>query len=216
MTAHPLADLGHALERRLAAASRRHPDLAGELQGLIDLVRLVGDDAENPYTGPGHFDYPVCWHWPAVLDHADPAVADLAPVLRELGRHLRWHQTGAYRRHPPGPGFLDNYGYAVIAGPADGAPALLRHDRLALGVLMLGPDTHYPRHHHPAREIYLPLHPAQWWRGDGPWRPEPPGAVIYHASGESHATRTGNHPLLALYLWVGDLATSARFSHFPQ
>ena len=83
--------------------------------------------------------------------------------------------------------FLDGYGYAVIAGPVDGPPALALDSRLALGVLVLGPRTHYPLHAHPAVEIYYTLTPdGDWWRGAG--------------------------PLLAIYLWWGDLATHARLA----
>lgn len=211
MTAQPLTDLAHALERRLAAA-RADPDKAGALRDFIDQIRTVGAESGDAYAGPARFDYGASRYWPGILDRADPAVGDLTESVRRLVPHLRWHQTSAYQQHPPNPGFLDNYGYAVIAGPADGAPALLNHESLAMGVLMLGPHTHYPLHHHPAPEIYLPLHAAQWRRGADPWRAEPPGAIIYHRSQEPHATRTGDRPLLALYLWIGDLATSARFT----
>lgn len=69
----------------------------------------------------------------------------------------------------------------------------------------------YPLHHHPAAEAYLVLSgDAEWRRGAGRWRWEPPGSVIYHAPGVPHATRAGADPLLAVYLWRGDLATHAR------
>ncbi len=129
-----------------------------------------------------------------------------------MAPRLSWTQNPNYRRSPPTPDFLDNYGYAVLAGPADGPPALARHDRLAFGVLLLGPHTHYPLHHHPAAEVYIPLNSAEWWRGDGPWREQRPGAVIHHPPDLPHATRAGDAPLLALYLWHGELATHAKLT----
>src|SRR5262249_56744971 len=102
-------------------------------------------------------------------------------------------------------------GSAVSAGPAEGPPALVVDSRLALGVLLLGPETHYPLHSHPAIEVYVTLTPdGGWWRGAGPWRREPAGAVVYHAPNVPHATRAGPTPLLAIYLWHGDLETHAR------
>jgi len=53
---------------------------------------------------------------------------------------------------------------------------------------------------------------GEWWRGDGPWRREPAAAVIYHAPSVRHAMRAGLLPLLAVYIWRGDLATHARLS----
>jgi quercetin dioxygenase-like cupin family protein len=70
---------------------------------------------------------------------------------------------------------------------------------VALGVLLLGSHTHYPLHAHPAVEVYVTLTPdGEWWREDGPWRREPAGTAIHHASGVPHATRTGETPLLAV------------------
>lgn len=155
---------------------------------------------------------PVCRHWEAALAAGTGDAGDLARSLRPLRDSLAWTQTAGYVRRPPDPNFVESYGYAVIAGPASGAPALLASPDLAMGVLLLGPGTHYPLHAHPAAEIYFPLSgDAEWWMGEGPWRREPPGAVIHHAPHVPHATRAGAAPLLAVYLWRGDLATEARF-----
>jgi quercetin dioxygenase-like cupin family protein len=76
----------------------------------------------------------------------------------------------------------------------------------------LGPATVYPRHRHEAEEIYLPLSgTASWQQGDETWRERPPGTLIHHAGDEPHAMRTGDGPLLALYLWrSSDLTQKAR------
>ena len=63
---------------------------------------------------------PVCRHWPAALAGLGAA---WARPLTTLGPALRWAQNPNYRRQPPDAGFLASYGYAVIAGPADGPPA---------------------------------------------------------------------------------------------
>ena len=154
----------------------------------------------------------ACRFWEGALAAADgtDAPAGLPDALAGLGPQLVWTQNPNYRRAPPSEDFLDQYGYAVLVGPRAGPPALVEHATLALGVLLLGPGTQYPLHHHPATEIYVPLNEAEWWRGGGPWREEAPGAVILHPSGVPHATRTGRLPLLAIYLWSGDLGTHAR------
>jgi hypothetical protein len=86
-------------------------------------------------------------------------------------------------------------------------------DRLASGFLLLGPDTLYPRHRHAAEEIYLPLvGAAEWQQGDTVWRRHPAGTVIHHRSEEPHAMRTGAEPLLALYLWRGNLEQKSRLA----
>jgi hypothetical protein len=152
---------------------------------------------------------PVLKRLPEALTVAREAVPDLAEPLHGMLPALRWTQNPNYRRRPPSSDFLARYGYAQFAGPVD-VPSLMTSERLALGVLMLGPGTVYPAHAHPAEEIYLPLTPARWQRGEESWRERRAGDLVHHPSGLVHATEAGKLPLLALYLWLGDLGTAAK------
>lgn len=146
---------------------------------------------------------PVCRFWEQVTAGDAPWLAPLASLYPDLG----WVQNPNYVSRPPDPDFLGNYGYAVLAGPG----GLVESETLALGLLLLGPGTHYPTHRHPAVEIYVVAGgAAEWQKGAEPWRREPVGAVIRHESMVPHATRTLALPLLAIYLWRGDLATHAK------
>ena len=185
----------------LAAAERRNSDLISFRESLMG---KLADAAASVAS-----ILPVCRFWSVALGQAGAGAGASGMALAAVAPRLTWAQNPNYRRSPPSPDFLDNYGYAVLAGPSDGPPALARHDQLAFGVLLLGPHTHYPLHHHPAAEVYIPLNRAEWWRGDGPWREEAAGAVIHHPPNMPHATRAGGAPLLALYLWRGELATHA-------
>lgn len=189
-----------------------------ERRRFAALLRAVEPRRAETAEAGRPFGLPACRFWAAAIEAGDAtgALADLRHGLVGLGPWLAWTQNPNYRRAPPSGDFLDRYGYAVIAGPRNGSPPLVEHATLALGVLLLGPATHYPLHRHPATEIYVPLNAAEWWRGDGPWREEAPGAVILHPSGVPHATRTGGSPLLAIYLWSGDLATHARLAAEPR
>ena len=205
-----LAELEVALRRGASASA--DGAASADLAAFARLARSIDPAGSVPArTSPG---LPVCRFWDGALDAADRGpTAVLSAVLRKLGGHLSWTQNPNYRRHPPDPRFLDNYGYAVLAGPPDGPPPLAVDGHLALGVLLLGPGTHYPLHHHPAVEVYVVASGrAEWWRGDGPWRHEVAGAVIHHAPDVRHAMRTDAEPLLAIYLWRGDLATHARLT----
>jgi Dimethlysulfonioproprionate lyase len=158
-------------------------------------------DLSAPRAGQGRL--PVCRFWQEATSGDAPLLAPLARVAPELG----WVQNPNYVARPPDSDFLDNYGYAVLAG----AGGLVASHTLALGLLLLGPRTHYPTHRHPAVEIYVVAGgEAEWRKDNGPWRRQPPGAVIRHESMTPHATRTLAEPLLAVYLWQGDLATHAR------
>ena len=198
-----------AVRRLLAtAAVDAAPEAAAEIARLAADLRTVAPSA----AGAGGAPLPVCRWWGTAHNGASAGpAASVADALRPLGQHLSWTQNPNYRRRPPDPGFLDNYGYAVIAGPPQAAsPPLVVEHRLAMGVLLLGPGTHYPLHAHPAAELYLALGAGDWWRDAGPWRHEAAGAVIHHPPHMPHALRAGPTPLLAAYLWRGDLATAAR------
>jgi len=210
-----LASVFAALDAELRGAAAKSTD-ASTAKSLREFTRLLSSIGPNlaarEPVGPSE-RLTVCRFWDVGLRTASGIPNALVAALETLGPCFSWVQNPNYRRQPPDPSFLDNYGYAVIAGPADGPPALGIDPRLALGVLLLGPHAHYPLHAHPAVEIYYTLTAgAEWWRGGGPWRQEPAGAVIHHAPRVRHATRAGVTPLLAMYLWRGDLVTHARLT----
>jgi hypothetical protein len=154
---------------------------------------------------------PVLRWWDASL--AQPgsvAVRRLAEALDALRPSLVFTQNPNYVASPPSPQFLGRYGYAVLAGPPSGPSALVAQAELAFGVLLLGPETTYPTHVHPACELYLPLGTARWSAGERRLVERPAGVPIVHGPNEPHETRTGETPLAALYVWLGELETAAQ------
>jgi len=122
----------------------------------------------------------------------------LAGLLAEHRHSFHWGQT--YTTADFGQRFIDNYGWLEVFGTR----GHFVNDTVAGGFLILGPDILYPGHHHAAEEIYIPLTGGTEWRmADQPFRRREAGEIIHHASGVNHAMRTGNEPLLALYLWRG-------------
>src|SRR5690348_11120986 len=110
-----------ALAGELDAAAR--PADSATRAALDAFARLVGAlDASAPGATSPPSRLAVCRFWGDALAAAPgPLMAPLAA----LAAWLSWSQNPNYRRRPPAPAFLDNYGYAVIAGPADGPPALV-------------------------------------------------------------------------------------------
>jgi hypothetical protein len=197
--------IGHLGDAQASGASAELSLFAAHLQRLTS----GADIRAHPRLGE---DIAVRRYLDEALSTTNVELSPLARVVAELAPALAFTQNPNYRRAPPSAGFLENYGYAVIAGPEGGAPALTPHPDLALGLLLLGPRTDYPAHHHPAAEIYIPFGLAYWRMGSKPWKPRLPGAVIHHPPNIVHATRSGDAPLAAIYLWIGDLATHARLT----
>jgi hypothetical protein len=211
-----LADLDRllgALARRLAdAAGTAAPEARRDLSELAAALAGLPRPAALAARPADRLPLPVCRFWDmALLAALDGPARALAAPLAALSPALAWAQNPNYVRHPPGPDFLADYGYAVVAGPGADPPALIATETLAFGVLLLGPGTLYPLHDHPAVELYVTLDSAgAWRRGAGPWQRPPAGTLIHHPSGMPHAMRAGAKPLLALYFWRGALATHAR------
>ena len=82
-----------------------------------------------------------------------------------------------------------------------------------LGLLLLGPHRHYRDHYHPASELYWPLTGSTEWRkGDGTFAVKEAGTAIWHPSMILHAMITHEAPLLTVWSWTRDTATSARLA----
>lgn len=116
---------------------------------------------------------------------------------------VTWLQNENYRHVPEMQAYLANSAYCEVIGPHGG---LIHNQRVSMGFLIIGPHVDYPSHVHPAQEVYSVVSgTAHWWRDGEPRKPREPGDTIYHGSNQAHGIRTVEQPLLAFYLWVGDI-----------
>jgi hypothetical protein len=189
-----------AVMRGLAA---RQGDGMGEV-----LARLAEQD-----TGPDAFrtpeprSLPVVSHLPQCIGEAMLLDPDLAAAIAAVEDELQWRQTPGYTDRILGEGFTANYGWAQVIGPHGFFPG----SDFLLGLLMLGPNRHYPDHYHPAPELYWPLTSGSFWSREGKsFAVKPQGATIWHPSMMVHATVTDDTPLLAVWAWTNDTASSAK------
>ena len=142
-------------------------------------------------------------HLPRMLATAFPApLTPIGPALAGCWDRLDWHY-----HYPERPELAAGIAFAELVGP--NAP--LRAADIRVGFTFMAPAVFYPLHDHPAVELYIVLSGrAQWTRlAATTW--QDPGAAILHASLEPHAMETAAEPLLALYLWSGEIAAPARY-----
>jgi dimethylpropiothetin dethiomethylase len=122
----------------------------------------------------------------------------LSDLVRAAAADVTW--TGGVFKMPDG--FAGRYAFVEIVGP-DGMVAC---PKLRFGLYLQSPDTYYPPHDHAAEELYLVIGgSARWQKEDGAFFDAPPGALIHHQPHQRHAMETAADPLLALWIWTGDL-----------
>lgn len=185
-----------ALHGDLAAREIADADLVAERAAILASWNAPLRNAASPPCL-----LPACQYLDVAMAAGEkhPIVSAIAPFLPALS----WRY--GYPEHPEWPGLAERLAFAPLIGTRAPFTDAAAH----LGLTLIAPATHYPLHAHPAIELYLVLSGTAEWRvSEAPFAPRPPGALILHASGIGHAMRTGTEPLLALYVWRGDLVTA--------
>jgi Dimethlysulfonioproprionate lyase len=150
---------------------------------------------------------PVTRYLPELLAQTARVFPAMASAIEPVVPRLRWIHSANYNDAVLGEGFLRNYAWAELVGQN----GLFAGEDFKLGLLLLGPDRHYLDHYHPAPELYVPLTPGSFWKkGNGEFVERKAGELIWHPSMAVHATKTFDEPLLAIYVWTKDTATSAK------
>lgn len=178
----------HALITAFAAELRRHPHpSAATAAALLDRLPAAVLPPEAPV--PAHLAEAL----------GAPGAHPLTGHLAAIAGRLPWVRVTG---HDMPAGFAERHSYCDIAGPG----ALIEAPDIGFGAYLQFPDTFYPRHWHAAEELYFILGgTALWTRDEATDAPARPGTLIRHAPFERHATRTQAEPLLALWVWMGDL-----------
>ncbi len=165
-----------------------------------DLARVAAAPMAERF--PGEREVPALALAPRVLGEV-PAAGheDLTRAARAAFGLVRW--TEFYAEDRWSRDFLPRFANGEGIGP-DGR---LQHDRLILGLFLLGPDTLYPAHAHPADEFYVVVSgvPAFQVGAGGDFVSRPPGSVILHHADVSHAIRSGEQPFFGVFGWRGEI-----------
>jgi len=182
-----------------------HDDLIREVRIFLEVIEeeplprfLAGMDWAMPERRLDPRPLPCLGYLPAAAEIAGGPGGRLAALLATTGDRFSWGRT--YGEADLGKEFIERYGWMEVFGTR----GHFENDGIAGGFLLLGPQTLYPDHRHEAEEVYVPLTGGTEWRtADGAFRRRQAGEVIHHGRNVSHAMRTGEHPLLAIYLWRG-------------
>jgi quercetin dioxygenase-like cupin family protein len=194
-----LQHLIHAIEAGVRARTTAFPDAIAMTDRIFSALENVGNGGGGGSTTPRP---PVCNHLDDAFDEARDGprpIPDLCDAFAAIEPELSWS---------PKPGsenvageFYDNHANAVIIGVG----GLETRRDVRIGVSLVAPGIHYPRHHHPPEEIYIVLSPGEWMQNDNPFVPKQSGDLVHNPPNVWHGMQAGpTAPLLAIWsLWTG-------------
>ena len=138
--------------------------------------------------------------------HGSSETANLLKALKPALPFLPWKYNYEPRADMPDLG--NRMGWGEILGPE----APYHDEHFCFGFTLLGKNTLYPAHYHPATELYVVLSGRAVWTLDGVSKVRGPGEFILHPSNHVHSMQTKDEPLLALYTWSGeDVVTLSKY-----
>ena len=138
--------------------------------------------------------------------HGSSETANLLKALKPALPFLPWKYN--YEPRPDMPDLGNQMGWGEILGPE----APYHDEHFCFGFTLLGKNTFYPAHYHPATELYVVLSGHAEWTLDGVSKVRNPGEFILHPSNHVHSMRISDEPLLALYTWSGeDVVTLSKY-----
>ena len=183
-----------------AALARSQPGSAAETAAEKIFSALETQASITPGT-PCH-NLPAYSYLPDALDEAathDVSIRNLSHALKALAPLLSW------QRRPnalsEGKHFYDGHANTTIVGPTG---LEIRSDAV-IGVSLVAPNVSYPKHNHPPEEIYVVMSQGDWYRDGKGWYAPGMGTVVYHRPWVTHAMRSREKPLLAVWcLWAGE------------
>jgi mannose-6-phosphate isomerase-like protein (cupin superfamily) len=189
-----------------AAYARRKPDddaVSREILKVVSLLEplppLSGRFPKNSHAATRHIK--------AALQSENQSAQALLDAIGPVIHFLPWRYS--YPPRDDAPALGQNIAFAEIIGPT----APFRSDSICFGLTLIGPETLYPAHRHPAIELYHVVAGTATWTLDGVSLNHPPGTFILHPSQAVHAMQTHAEPLLALYTWSGpDVRTTSVYT----
>jgi mannose-6-phosphate isomerase-like protein (cupin superfamily) len=191
------------LQQRMVTDDDVGKEAARILTLLEPLPSQEGDFSRSSHPSTRHLD--------AALTVRNASTTGLLAAIRPIAFDLPWRYS--YARRADAPGLEDNMAFAEIIGPE----APFKSQKVCLGLTLIGPDTLYPPHVHPAIELYYVAAGTASWIMNGVSTLNRPGAFILHPSKAIHAMQTHMEPLLAVYSWSGeDVKTLSEYAPFTS
>ena len=134
---------------------------------------------------------------------AAPDAHPIAKTIEAVTGRLQWCDVDAMQQLDA---TRDRHAYTEIVGPE----GVFVSDIMRFGLYLQSAGTVYPDHHHAAVELYFVVSgTAEWRRGEETFAKKVPGSLIHHETMQPHATTTRAEPLVAMWVWIGDISADS-------
>ena len=131
------------------------------------------------------------------LQNIKGELVEFADNIKRLSQHVKWYQ--ASRGVPEF--FEGGYSYSVIRGDSGLVPS----KNIRMFLFLQNQNVDYPSHAHDAEEYYLILSGRGSWQIGNIWHDAIPGRIFHHQPEDSHRMITKSEPLLAVWIWTGEI-----------
>ncbi|MER2510495.1 dimethylsulfonioproprionate lyase family protein [Amaricoccus sp.] len=171
------------------------PEARASLRRIATALASSAPRRERPGS-----QLPVCSHLEGALavDPGRPSLRRLVAAFRAIEPDLEWVRRASYDGTASA-NFVDGHANTMILGPA----GLENRTDVWFGASLLAPRVRYTDHSHAPEETYLVLSPGEFRQGDGDWFTPGVGGSFYNVPFVTHAMKSGDAPLFALWaLWV--------------
>ena len=190
-------DLANSLSEALSetALAFRHSgnETAGEFADCLDRHRAC------PFRGRAPERVEACQFLEPAFAAAPAGTKKIAARVATLDQQLAWRTAPASGRSET---FQRRNAFVEWVGPEGD----FLSDQFRAGLQLLGPDTLYDRHAHGAEELYYVISGRADWQREESWRRAVvEGSFIHHPAHCPHAIQTREAPLLAFWIWRGDV-----------
>ncbi len=180
----------------IRARSAQFPDAMLMAERIFSALKDAGDvNVKNMPTRLA-----TCGHLENSFSQArngpDP-IPELTDALAAIEPEFAWHRR---QQATQVVGDLYNsHANAIIVGKGG---LEMRQDVL-IGVSLVAPEIHYPRHRHPPEELYVVLSPGKWMQDDNSLVLKRSGDLVHNPPNVWHSMQATKAPLLAIWcLWV--------------
>jgi hypothetical protein len=130
-----------------------------------------------------------------------PGVLAACNAVIPVFSQLNWHHSGLESGQ-----IRAEISLQMLTCELVGPEGLVADDTCRVGLFAQGPNLAYPERTHAAEELFVMLAGSGLWsQSGGPRALRGPGSRMHHASLEPHSSTTGGEPLIAIWVWTGEL-----------